>query len=324
MTEPPLPEPIDHVAAVRRSIRAIRLPSAAGLADQTRDAYDIAAAAQHTPSLDDAWCDDGPPLDLLNAPDPHDAFFRVARHGGDALAAHHRGLLAALHTLDDEARTDAVPSYPAVALRMALQALRAPHALAPLDLALPAAADDATPRSLDDAVRRWVRGHQVFAVLTQGLVLAVRALQHAAQAAPPDALAHHLHRLADLYTATALAMRFTADFPREHYDQAIRPAMSEPHAPAGFSGALSSDHAVLVQQLMQARPALELAARLHPAEHRAVKAALAAMYDDHKHVCGRLAGLAGPSIRSAGLAHEQHAAGELLDRFRDRRAQLLR
>ena len=322
MTEPHLPEPIDHVVAVRRSIRAIRLPTAAELADQAGDAA-AAAATPPSPTLDDAWCDTGPDLDLLSAPDPHDAFFRVARHGGDARAAHQRGLLAALHLLDDEARTDAVPSYPAVALRLTLQTLREPHATSPLDLDLPAPGD-ATPRGLDDAVRRWVRGHQVFAVLTQGLVLAVKALQHAAQAAPPAALAHHLHRLADLYTATALAMRFTADFPREHYDQAIRPAMSEPHAPAGFSGALSSDHAVLVQQLMQARPALELAARLHPAEHHAVKAALAAMYDDHKHVCGRLAGLAGPSIRSAGLSQEQHAAGELLDRFRDRRAHLLR
>ena len=39
-------------------------------------------------------------------------------------------------------------------------------------------------RPLADAVRRWVRGHQVFAVLTQGLVLAVRALQAAAPATP--------------------------------------------------------------------------------------------------------------------------------------------
>lgn len=305
-------DPLSIVTAVRQAVAVLWLPASAALAARAESAPAAPSRAVEPP-----------PLDMLAAADPHDAFFRVGRCNADVLAGHQRGLQAALALLDDESRADGPPSVTVLALRRTLLALGQPDDLSPLALALPPV-DPQTERSLRLSVQRWVRGHQIFAVLTQGLLLAVQALHAAAQAAPAAPLDAHLRRLADLYIATALAMRFTADFPQRHYEEAIRPAMSEPHAPAGFSGALSSDHAELVARLVQARPALERAAAAHPDTHRQVKQALAAMYDDHKRVCDRLANLERPSIRSASLTQQTHASGELLDRFRDRRSLLLR
>lgn len=320
MTSPP-PDPVQQVVEARRAVAALRLPAAAALAAAARPGHDDDAPAALL-TLDEAWTTGGPPLDLHAADDAHDAFFRVARCDDAPLLAHRRGLLAALRLVEDESRGDASPAASAAVLRNTLLALSAPGTLAPLDIAPPADAPQ-QPRDLWASVRRWVRGHQVFAVLTQGLMLAVMELRRAAEL-PAAPLHLHLRRLADLYTATSHAMRFAADFPREHYTEAIRLAMCEPHAPSGFSGALSSDHGVLVRQLVQAGPALDTAAQRHPAEHVAVRAALAAMYDDHKRVCSHLAGLDAPSIRSATHTAEALAAGDLLDRFRDRRSLLLR
>jgi hypothetical protein len=312
--EPGDADPLSVVTATRQAVAVLWLPGSAALA---------ARADVPPPAPAPRPAAEPPPLDLLAAADPHDAFFRVGRCDADGLAGHHHGVQAALALLDDESRTDGPPSATVLALRRTLLALGQPADLSPLALALPPA-DPQAERRLALSVQRWVRGHQIFAVLTQGLLLAVQALQRAAQAAPAAPLDAHLRRLADLYIASALAMRFTADFPQRHYERAIRPAMSEPHAPAGFSGALSSDHAQLVAVLVQARPALERAAAAHPDMHRQVKQALAAMYEDHKRVCDRLASLAQPSIRSASLTQQSHASGELLDRFRDRRSVLLR
>jgi hypothetical protein len=188
--------------------------------------------------------------------------------------------------------------------------------------ALPGARIEAIPA--ERAVQRWLRGHQIFAVITQGLIVVVQALARAARQGDAPRVEAQVWCLARLYQASAAAFRFTADFPRAHYEGLIRPSMSEPHAPAGFSGTLSPDHACLVRALMAAQPALDLAARVCPDAHTAARQALGAMYADHKLVCARLAGLDQPSIRSSTLTAERHASGELLDRFHERRSQLLR
>ena len=114
--------------------------------------------------------------------------------------------------------------------------------------ASPRAADTDTDTDTDDApsaavtadlaVQRWLRGHQIFAVLTQGLILVVQSLERAASRGDGPRVERLLLRIAELYDASAASMRFTADFPRVHYETLIRPSMSEPRTPAGFSGTL--------------------------------------------------------------------------------------
>jgi hypothetical protein len=308
------PDPFERVTAVRGEVDPILLPFADRLIGPgaTQGADPAARAVVE------------PPMDLLAGGDPHDAFFRVARCHGDPAGAYRRALGSARSLLDagDEGPAGAAPT--AEVLQTTLDLLsQSPQA----DWPDPTSPPDlpASVRTLEQSVRRWLRGHQVFAVITQGLILAVDAFDRAWVSGVDDAtLRRHLRALTALYGATAWAMRHASDFPRQHYDEAIRIAMSEPHAPAGFSGALSTDHGVLVRRIGAARAAFDATACRLPREHAALKAALAAMYEDHKRVCARLAGLERPSIRSSTMTSDRHSAGELLDRFRDRRVQLLR
>lgn len=315
----PPADPADHAARVR-------LRGAIAQAERSLGAPGPKAFA--TSALDTAA------RDVLTAPDPHDAYFRVVRLPEGGLPEFRRGVLQALSLWCDECG-DLHDAEAAASVGEALRGLwrvgldGAPAVATP---AAPAAAAPTPTRPserkaampAERAVLRWLRGHQIFAVITQGLILVVQALASAARHGDAGRVEAQVLALAHLYRASAAAFRFTADFPRSHYEQLIRPSMSEPHAPAGFSGTLSPDHACLVRALMAAQPAFDAAARSCPAALAEAREALAAMYADHKLVCARLAGLEQPSIRSAALTADRQASGDLLDRFHERRSQLLR
>jgi hypothetical protein len=325
------------ISIVRPTSLAGLVPSSGGLALlPPTDPFDAEARGR----LKDALADVGHDLkaraeagvdvsvrDVLKAPDPHDAYFRVVRVPGSSLPAFRRGVLQALAIWCGECADRPVTAAGA-SLGHALMWLWT------LDLGTstgPATADEPAPSprpapemDVERAVRRWLRGHQIFAVLTQGLTLVVQALHRAARHEDRGRVERLLRCLAQLYLASGAALRFTAEFPRAHYEQAIRPSMTEPLAPAGFSGTLSSDHASLVRALMAAKPAFDMAVQRCPQAHALAKQALASMYADHKLICERMAGLDQPSIRSATLTQEQHSSGALLDRFQERRSQLLR
>lgn len=291
--------------------------------------------------------------DCLHAPDPHDAYFRIARSaGGVAAGAAAAGvaaetsailvdsLLAALALFVDEAPTacefhdyavigDALLAACISAVGAAGQLPQTPQTplIPPASLGRHHNSNPATgPRGLrmraPDPVQRWLRGHQLFAALSQGLVITLQRLQQADAQADAAGVEHALLQVALLYDASAAAFRFTADFDPAVYASTIRPSMGEPYTPKGFSGTLSVDHGVLVRQLVALRGPLATAQQLHPAAYQRMRTAIERVYADHKWVCARFDGASVPSLRTSSHAGDSTAV-EMLDRFQSRRMGLL-
>jgi hypothetical protein len=170
--------------------------------------------------------------------------------------------------------------------------------------------------------RRWLRGHHVFAAITQGLIWTLHGFEEASERNDLPAIEAHLTRIARLYHASAAAFRFTADFAPEAYTDIIRPSMCEPYVPAGFSGSMSLDHGALVAHLSRLRQPLSAARALFPQAYADMTGALAQVYDDHRWVCERFAGTKGPSLRTDRLCGD-NAAVQMIDRFKARRLDML-
>ena len=259
-------------------------------------------------------------LDCHRSDDPHDTFFRIARSHQGPL---HLQLTASLLALQLFLAETPLPCerHDYLELGQALQQVLAEvleSALpgsAPLQLHAPQPSPLPMMRAADP-LRRWVRGHQIFAVLTQGLIRRLHHVVAAVEANDVQALSKQLQAMAALYRASALGFRFTADFDPEIYSGVIRPSMCEPYTPKGFSGTLSSDHGVLVKLLVGHREALATAAARCPQDYADMRQAIAAVYDDHKWVCARFDGDRSPSLRTSS-AHGNSTAVDMLDRFQD-------
>lgn len=255
--------------------------------------------------------------------DPHDAYFGIGRAAAATPLSLAGAAIQALRVHLDETRALPAPHrygmLGAALVRIWCDALELDVEV-PLPLAQPPL-DHAAP----DPLRRWVLGHQVFAVVTQGLVAWFDALDAAMggdAAQRPAACARAMTRIADLYRVSAAAFRFAADFAPEVYRDVIRPSMHPPFVPDGFSGALSVDHAALVVRMRAMRDVLAAAGALCPAEQAAMSEALAHLYDDHRLVCERFTDAQAPSLRS-GLASVQRAAVHVLDQFKTHRLSML-
>jgi hypothetical protein len=177
------------------------------------------------------------------------------------------------------------------------------------------------------SMRRWVRGHQVFTVLTQGLVLAVdevAAAFESASAAPQESsrLLNAVDRLVILMRGSAGALRLTGDFSPEEYETKIRPTMVPPHVPEGFSGLLSSDHRALISRLRRLRPLWDRLSLEAPAIHARITEVVAYVYEEHKGVCANFVGTDRPSLVST-VAVESKSAIEQLDSFKASRLRLV-
>lgn len=264
---------------------------------------------------------------VISAEDPHDAYFRVARTAEVGASAYARGLLQGLSVWATDA-WDGARSHDSQMIGNSLISLWQDAAnRTPCVMNMKMCSPDIHHEQMvsvpdDDAVHRWIRGHQVFAVLTQGLIATVNGLRRAADAGDWAALERATGCIGRLYQASAAAFRYASDFRPEQYLEVIRPSMSEPHTPAGFSGSLSADHGELVRCLAASGDALAKAALVCPVPYAAMKQALGELYEDHKRVCARMAGADGPSLRSLGLSHPS-AATDMLDRFKSRRMAML-
>jgi hypothetical protein len=177
------------------------------------------------------------------------------------------------------------------------------------------------------SMRRWIRGHQIFTVLTQGLVLAVdevAAAFEAANGAPDESkrLAKAVDRLVILMRGSAGALRLTGDFSAEEYETKIRPTMVPPHVPEGFSGLLSSDHRALIGRLRRLRPLWDRLSLEAPAIHARITEVVAYVYEEHKGVCANFVGTDRPSLVSTATV-ESKSAIEQLDSFKASRLRLV-
>lgn len=318
--------------SVSRTLQLLEVPQGLSIAvadpEQRSRASRRLATAQAAlpvwPSLTDAL----EAQDVRQARQAHDAYFRVVRTRADAPSAYASGLLQALSIWLSEL-DEGPPHDDALRLGSALCGLwHAAVSGAPLAPASPATAhphrgtDHPPVRTEAAAVRRWLRAHQVFAAITQGLVWTLHRLSAALQADDDADSRAWLLSLASLYDASAAAFRFASHFDSAHYRNTIRPSMEAPHAPPGFSGAMSVDHGQLVTRLAAMRAQMATAGLRFPEESAVLKQSLTRLYDDHKCVCARMAGEVTPSLRSAQMA-AQPPASEILNRFFLRRLSML-
>jgi hypothetical protein len=251
----------------------------------------------------------------------HDQFFRIRRVAGPKSAVFLHSILAAASLF--HAAMSAEPARhgcyaPVGAGFAALLGYLAGVATAPIDLA---AAPVPVGTSSCEPVVRWVVGHQIFATLTQGLLMALREFEAAMQASDAVAVDKALVLSGDLLLASAASFRFACDFAPGAYRDVIRPSMMPPHVGEGFSGLLSDDHRCLVQVMSRLHPMMAEAAAQFPAGHARLTGAFQCVYADHKVICARFGGAEAPSLRAPTCSHLSGV--EQLDNYERARSRLL-
>lgn len=168
------------------------------------------------------------------------------------------------------------------------------------------------------AARRWLRGHQIFLVLTQAMLIVLADLdENAAETARIDAI----DKLCALMQASSAAMWLTGDFPPEIYEHLIRPVMAPPFMPDSFSGLFSSDHKLLVSRLRGLRGVFEQGESRLTAARSALASSFAAVYDSHIAVCTRFVGADRKSLLMSEDANCD--AIEQLEKFKRSRVRLV-
>jgi hypothetical protein len=253
----------------------------------------------------------------------HDHYFRIWRAAAPDGAVFVRAVLSASALFHAEMAAAYAPAeaerFAAVGAGLAaLLAHIAGIRLAPLQ---PSAAEPPATYTAVDPMQRWMQGHQIFAVLTQGIVLALLDFEAAVPMERQRARVA-LALAADLLMASAAAFRFTAHFAPRAYRDVVRPSMMAVRVGAGFSGLLSVDHRELVIVLTRLRPMLALARRRFAAERTLLTRALNHVYDNHKYVCAQFDGANKPSLRCPSASPLPGV--EQLERYQCARVALLR
>jgi len=252
----------------------------------------------------------------------HDRFFHIHRIQGPKSAVFLHSILAAatLFYTETAAEPERCGYFGAVGAGFAaLLGYLAGVATAPIDLA---AAPAPVGTSSCEPALRWVIGHQIFAALTQGLVMALQAFEAAMVAGDDVSVDSALALAADLLLASAASFRFACDFPPAAYEDEIRPSMMPPHVGEGFSGLLSDDHRALVQVMTRLRPLMAEAAARFAAAHQRLTAAFQRVYADHKYICARFGGAEAPSLRGRTCSHLSGV--QQLESYERARSRLLR
>ncbi|QBS40323.1 hypothetical protein [Nocardia sp. CS682] len=232
----------------------------------------------------------------------HDEFFGIRRAAGDAESLWHAAFARVI-----EAVVAHTPSHQHEVLHAAVStafpALRWPLAQPP---------DRRQWTGLD----YWVRGHQLFAVLTQAATVSMRHACTRARRGDMTAAVAGLETTAAVFGCSAAALRLTAGFGADEYRTLVRPLMEPPRVTAGFSGILSVDHRALVSALRKWQGYSEI--REMSGGAALMRDALAAVYAAHVGVCERFVGEQAPSLRTAATG-QQSAAVRVLRALGQRR-----
>jgi len=245
-----------------------------------------------------------------------DSYFGIVRVQGDAPRIFLRGVLQANLILLEEVHAGG-SSLDEAELHKLDDALAAvvSHVLGlPRDPPARVGILNRAPARGSDPIRRWILGHHVFVMLTQGLILALQDVEDALLGDRTGDIAAALDLATMLMQGTAVAFRFTGDFAPTQYRDTVRPTMMPPLAPEGLSGVLSPDHRQLLQILGRLRPRLkDLQLSARDGYDRFVTAFRGA-YDDHIHVCSRFVGSKEPSLLMK--AGEEKSAVQQLEYFK--------
>jgi hypothetical protein len=246
----------------------------------------------------------------------HDGFFRIARSGSCDPMLFVKSVFAAVSCLRvdiEEAGTTLSPSK-----LCEIEDALIDTVTRLLGGQIPGSAhfeaQDCPVKAENYIARRWVRGHQIFAVLTQCLIFEVGLLEGAHRSQDWSGVANSAEALSQLLRACAWSLELTGDYPANMYEALVRETMSPPNQPDGFSGLLSSDHHFLVKQLREAKPAMELLRDRDQPRHKLITDALAQVYDSHKYVCSRFVGSEKTSLLMAKNADRSGA--DQLEKFK--------
>jgi hypothetical protein len=173
-----------------------------------------------------------------------------------------------------------------------------------------------------DALRRWTRGHYVFMVLVQGLVVVLNGFRRELESANLTGARAALGMATVLMWGAESALRFTGDFTFNAYEKSVRPTLMPPVAPPGMSGLRWRDHEHLVEVLSSLRPVfLNLDPSLQQ-QRDEFHAAMSHAYESHKFVCSSFVGTERTSLLMT--ERTEKSAVEVLDHFKRVRLHLLK
>jgi hypothetical protein len=160
---------------------------------------------------------------------------------------------------------------------------------------------------------RWVVGHQIFAMLSQGLIYSFRALGQAIRSGNNDEILRWADLSICLLRGSGAAFVWTGDFSTEEYMNTVRPSMMPPVSSLNLSGLMSIDHRVFVQTVRDLTPALKALHEHHPDRHDRLRQELSEVYSRHIHVCERFVGER-PSLLTE--RHAKKSGPELIEQFK--------
>ncbi len=187
---------------------------------------------------------------------------------------------------------------------------------------------DMEPNFSPSPLQVWQKGHWVFLVFSQALILSLNRLVDAIGNEQLDRAKIELETATELMYASGAAMKLTGNFTREKYESKIRPTMMTGNPQSlvqseNLSGLMMWDHHYLInvickQKLLQIMKNLP---SLLTAEHeKFVRAYQGGISDGHKSICTEFGG---GEIGSLIAASESSAAIKSLKKFEKSRAKIL-
>lgn len=165
----------------------------------------------------------------------------------------------------------------------------------------------------------WQQLHWSFFVDVQGLILCLSRFEKFLAGEKLELAATELMTAAKLMRASGAAMVLAGNFPREDYENEVRPSMQPPSvASDNFSGLMSWDHSVLIQTWQRLQPKFRALPEELMEAHKDFVAAYKTLATSHSAVCSRFGGSEGGSLRNP-----KEAAVDALERFRRSRTALI-
>lgn len=174
----------------------------------------------------------------------------------------------------------------------------------------------------------WKKGHWVFLVFSQALIISLNRLVTAVGNDQLDQAKVDLETTAELMYASGAAMKLTGNFTREKYESEIRPTMTIGNPQSlvqseNLSGLMMWDHDYFINIICKQKllPILKTLPSILELEHeKFVRAYKWGISDGHKNICAEFGG---GEIGSLIAASESSAAIKTLEIFEHSRVKLL-
>jgi hypothetical protein len=174
----------------------------------------------------------------------------------------------------------------------------------------------------------WKKGHWVFLVFSQALILSLNRLVDAIGNDQLDRAKIELETATELMYASGSAMKLTGNFTREKYESEIRPTMITGNPQSlvqseNLSGLMMWDHDYLINVICKQKllPIMKNLPSILEAEHENfVRAYQWGISEGHKSICAEFGGC---EIGSLISASESSAAIKILEKFEKSRLKIL-